>query len=171
MNAHEVTWGQGLAALRRYAAAKGTARVPLNARADGVDVGYWADTQRAQYWAGTLDPQRTAALESLPGWDWRGKHQRKWHARFTALHRYARAHNVGEIPADATIDHLRIGAWAAAQRAAHAAGTLPARNVALLETIPGWTWKTDHDERHHHSQRRAAANGTRRKHTPSRSNP
>lgn len=171
MNAREVTWAQGLAALHHYALVKGTAQVPLNARADGVDVGYWADAQRAQYWAGTLDPQRTAVLESLPGWDWRGKHQRKWHTRFAALRQYTHAHNVGEIPVDATIDRLRIGAWAAAQRAAHAAGTLPARNAALLETIPSWTWKTPHDERHNHSQRRIATNGSSKKHTPSRSNP
>jgi hypothetical protein len=83
--------------------------------------------QRAHYWAGTLHPQRAAALESLPGWHWSGNHQRKWHRRFAALSRYARANNASEIPVDATIDGLRIGAWATAQRAACVAGTLPAR--------------------------------------------
>jgi hypothetical protein len=170
MTAHEVTWQRGLAALRRYAAVKGTARVSLGARAGRVDIGSWADTQRAQYWAGTLHPQRCAALESLPGWDWSGKHQRKWHSRLAALRRYARTHDVGEVPVDAAVDRLRIGAWAAAQRAAHAAGTLPARNAAVLETIFGWTWKTDHDECHDHSQRRATTNSSN-KHTPSRSHP
>jgi hypothetical protein len=76
-------------------------------------------------------------LESLPGWDWSEKHQRQWHSRLAALRRYARAHDAGEIPVNAAIDRVRIGAWAAAQRAAHAAGTLPARNTAVLETIPG----------------------------------
>jgi hypothetical protein len=148
VNAHEAAWERGLAALRHYVAVKGTARVPLGARAEGIDVGFWADMQRARYWAGTLQPQRTRALESIPGWDWSGKHQRQWHRRFAALSRYARTHgDAGQTPVDATIAGLRLGAWTAAQRAAYAAGTLPARNAALLETIPGWTWKTDHDQR------------------------
>lgn len=133
--------GTGLAALRRYVAVKNTAQVPLGAQAHGLDVGSWADRQRARYWAGTLDPQRTAVLETLPGWDWSGNHQRKWHRRFAALRRYAHTHDAGQIPVDATLDGLRLGAWAAAQRAAYAAGTLAAPNAALLDTIPGWTWK------------------------------
>lgn len=141
MNARGIAWERGLAALRRYAAIKGTAGVPISARADGVDVGAWVDSQRAQYWAGALQPQCAATLERLPGWDWGGRHQRKWHDRLAALSRYAHAH-AGQIPAN----RLRIGAWAAAQRAAYATGTLPARNAALLETIPGWTWKTDHNQ-------------------------
>ncbi|HKS50810.1 MAG TPA: hypothetical protein VJS67_02945 [Pseudonocardiaceae bacterium] len=65
----------------------------------------WADTQRARYWAGILHPQRIAALESLPGWDWSGRHQHKWHRRLAALRRYARPHgDAGHIPADATLD-------------------------------------------------------------------
>ena len=143
MNARGIAWERGLAALRRYAAIKGTAGIPIRAQADGVDVGAWVDSQRAQYWAGALQPQCAATLERLPGWDWGGRHQRKWHDRLAALSRYAHA---GQIPANATVNRLRIGAWAAAQRAAYAAGTLPARNAALLETIPGWTWKTDHNQ-------------------------
>jgi hypothetical protein len=38
---------------------------------------------------------------------------------------------LARVPADAAIDRLHIGTWAAAQRAAHAAGTLPIRNAAL----------------------------------------
>ncbi len=165
MNAREVPWERGLAALRRYAAVKGTTCVPLGARADGVDVGSWADMQRARYWAGILHPERIAALESLPDWEWRGKHQRNWHSRFAALRRYARVHDAGEIPVDAAIDGVRIGAWAAVQRAAYAAGTLPARNAALLETVPGWMWEADHDERQDQNRHRATVNGRGRKHT------
>ena len=147
MNFREVAWERGLAALRRYAAVKGTAWVPRSARADGVDIGCWADMQRALYWAGTLHPQRVAALESLSGWSWSGKYQRKWHSRLAALRRYACTHDASEVRADVTADRLRLGAWVAAQRAAYAAGTLPACNAALLEAIPGWTWKTERDER------------------------
>ena len=137
----EVTWERGLAALRRYVAVKGSARCSLNARADGVDVGCWAEARRAQYWAGTLHPQRTAALERLPGWDWNGPNQRRWHALLAALTRYARIHGTAQVPTDTAIDRLHIGTWAAAQRTAHAAGTLPAPNAALLEALPGWTWR------------------------------
>ena len=52
------------------------------------------------------------------------------------------------MPTDAAMERLRLGAWASAQRVAYAAGTLPAPNAAVLETIPGWTWIADHDESH-----------------------
>ena len=147
VNARDVTWERGLAALRRYAAVKGSARVSASSRAGGVDVGSWAAAQRAQYWAGTLHPQRAAALESLRGWDWSGIHQRRWHTRLDRLARYARIHGTAQLPADAVVDGVRVGAWAAAQRAAHAAGTLPSQSAALLEALPGWTWATDDSRR------------------------
>ncbi|WP_169381992.1 helicase associated domain-containing protein [Pseudonocardia acidicola] len=143
INTREAAWERGLNALRRYAAVKGTARVPPGARADGVEVGAWAAAQRAQYWAGALAPQRVALLERLPGWDWSGAHQRKWESRLAALTRYVRAHPTAQVPAGAVIDHVHIGAWAAAQRAAYVAGTLPACNAGLLEALPGWTWATE----------------------------
>jgi len=60
MNLRGIAGERGVAALRRYAAIKGTAGVPIRARADGVDVGSWAAAQRAAYAAGTL-PARNAA--------------------------------------------------------------------------------------------------------------
>ena len=148
VNAREATWERGLAVLRRYAAKKGTARLPHSARADGVPVGVWAAARRAEYWAGVLSPHRTAILESLPGWDWSGSHQRKWETRLAALARYLHVHGSAHVPARAVIDGLNIGRWVAAQRAAHAAGTLPARNAHQLEALPGWTWATDTQQKH-----------------------
>lgn len=139
----EPSWERGLVALRRYAAIKGSARVVPNARAHGVDVGAWSEAQRAKYWAGKLHPFRAQALEALPGWDWSGSHERRWHRRLDALARFARVHGTARVPAHVTVGHLRVGEWAASQRVAYAAGTLPDRNAILLEALPGWTWTAD----------------------------
>ncbi|EUA65417.1 helicase associated domain protein [Mycobacterium xenopi 4042] len=48
----------------------------------------WASDQRREYAAGTLDAQRTAALESLPGWQWRPAGQR-WEYGFAQLAEFA----------------------------------------------------------------------------------
>jgi Helicase associated domain len=69
-----------------------------------------------------------------------------WERRLAALRRYAAIEGTAGVPIRARADCVDVGAWAAAQSAAYAAGTLPARNAALLETIPGWTWKTDHNQ-------------------------
>lgn len=136
-------WERGLVALRRYIAARGSVLVSSNTMAAGVALGAWVAHQHEQYWSGTLNPQRATLLESLPGWSWNGRHQRRWHQRLAALTQYARTHGTAVVGGEVVVNALHVGAWAAAQRAAHAAGTLPARNAALLEELPGWHWSAE----------------------------
>jgi len=135
-----VDWHHGLDALRRYVAARGSAVMPPAARADGVAVGAWAAARREEYWNGRLDPQRAKLLEALPGWDWSGRHQRRWFTVFAALTRFVAKHPVSEIEPRLVFDRVRLGSWVEVQRAAYSAGTLPRPNADLLAAIPGWEW-------------------------------
>lgn len=156
-------WQQGLAALRHYVAVRGSALVPCGARADGIAVGRWAEARRKEYWAGQLDLHKAALLESLPGWEWSGPHQRLWHTRLAALRRHAAKHLSADVGPDMMIGTLRIGAWVAAQRSAYAAGTLPSPNASLLADLPGWRWARDEDlweVQWNAAQEHVAAHGT-----------
>jgi len=113
------------------------------ARAGGVAVGAWVAARRQDYWNGRLDRTRAESLEALPGWDWSGRHQRRWFTVFAALTRFVATHDVAEIEPGLVIKRVRLGSWVEAQRAAYAAGTLPQRNGDLLAAIPGWEWGPD----------------------------
>ncbi len=43
--------------------------VPV-AAIDGANIGHWVMAQRTRHRQGRLAPDRTNALEALPGWDW-----------------------------------------------------------------------------------------------------
>jgi DNA-binding winged helix-turn-helix (wHTH) protein len=137
-------WHRGWTALQQFVARRGTAVVPPRAMSYGVAIGSWADSRRQEYWAGSLDPAHVAALESLPGWTWEGRSQKRWTARYEALRRYITDHGPAMPPANATSGTLRIGDWVTAQRRAHKAGNLPKPLAEQLESLPGWNW---HDDR------------------------
>jgi superfamily II DNA or RNA helicase len=63
-------WASALAALRAYAAREGHARVPQSHVEGTLRLGQWANSRRADYRRGGLDPSRAADLEALPGWTW-----------------------------------------------------------------------------------------------------
>ena len=53
--------------------ADGVASLPFPREAtagDGFPLGIWEATYRGRHGAGTLDPDQTAELETLPGWTW-----------------------------------------------------------------------------------------------------
>jgi Helicase associated domain len=130
-------WQRGLTALWQYVAFRGTAAVPPRAVAVGVAIGAWAEARRQNYWAGDLHPSCVAALESLPGWSWAGRSERRWSTRYA-----------GAMPPDnAVAGRLHIGEWATAQRRAHAAGNLPKPLTEQLDALPGWQWTEDRWQR------------------------
>ena len=137
-------WHRGWTALQQFVAIRGTAVVPSRAVAYGVAIGSWADSRRQEYWAGGLAPAHVAALESLPGWTWEGRSQKRWTARYEALRRYITDHGPAMPPPNATSGKLRIGEWVTEQRRAHKAGSLPKPLTEQLESLPGWDW---HDDR------------------------
>ncbi|WP_219415473.1 helicase associated domain-containing protein [Pseudonocardia nigra] len=142
----DAEWERGLAALRKFVALRGPGRLPTRAMADGVQVGLWAAKRREEYWAGVLAPERVAALQIVPGWDWSGPHQRRWEDGLAAVQRYVAEHGTTVVPADAWMGKLAVGAWVRAQHTSFTAGTLPRPLAARLEAVPGWEW-TGEDER------------------------
>jgi len=136
-------WQRGFTALCQYVTRRGTTAVPKRAMAGGMAVGAWVEARRQDYWAGNLHPSCVEALESLPGWSWAGRSERRWAARYAALAAYLTEHS-GAMPAhNAMTSKPRIGEWATEQRRAHAVGNLPKPLAEQLDTLPGWQWSED----------------------------
>ncbi|KXO90902.1 helicase associated domain-containing protein [Tsukamurella tyrosinosolvens] len=85
----------------------------------------WVSTQRAQRRGGTLSAYRRHALETVPGWKWRG-HDSAWEANF----QLARA----TPPVEIRPGHPIYG-WVIRQRRAHRAGRLTPRRAQQLESL------------------------------------
>lgn len=97
---------------------------------DGAAVGRWLSDKRRALESGTCDPALKSALRSL------GISARRdlWMGRYAELTSRC---------ADQTLVFRRsdtLEPWVSDQRRAHAAGTLPAWKIELLELVPGWRW-------------------------------
>lgn len=141
----DAAWRRAFAAVQRFVDARGTAKVPSRAIAEGVPIGTWAGEQRRLYWAGQLTGERRRLLEGLPGWAWSGLAEQKWHRGLRALLAYAERTGGTAVPEQLVAGEIRLGEWVAAQRAGHAGGTLPPPVAVALEQVPGWRWKPDND--------------------------
>lgn len=143
----DTEWERGLAALRRFVEARGSARVPAQAMAVGVPLGAWVASCREEYWSGGLTKSQVAELENFAGWDWCGRAQKRWERHLKALNRYADQNDTAMAPANAIFDGVRVGEWARAQRVSFGAGALPESLAERLSALPGWTWTDTADER------------------------
>lgn len=68
----DTSWERGLAAATAFHARTGHLRIPRQHREHGIAIATWLDRQRKKHAAGTLPPDRIAALDHL---DWRRTHE------------------------------------------------------------------------------------------------
>ena len=132
-------WEKGFTQLRQYVDRHGNARVAVDQKANGFNLGRWVATQRRFHSKGTLDAVRRRRLEELPGWTWDPQAD-QWEIGFASLLAYVERHGDTLVPQSYRINGL--GAWVGAQRAKYAKSALDADRVRRLEKLPGWTWNS-----------------------------
>ncbi|BBX58330.1 UvrABC system protein B [Mycobacterium shottsii] len=138
---HIDRWEMSFQALADYVANAGTAEVPAKLVIDGINLGAWAQAQRALYIAGSLNPDRAERLAALPGWRWdRNLIAEAWEKGFRHLMRYVRDHGTAAVPGSGTIDGFPLGTWASQQRNKYQSGRLSPALAARLTALPEWTW-------------------------------
>ena len=133
-------WEIGLAALRDFIAAHGSASPPQHAMQDGFPVGGWVHARRRQHLQGSLTPERVAVLEALPGWQW-SVFASRWETGYGHLKRFADEVGHACPAAGVVVEGYALGGWVRDQRRAHSAGRLSTDRVAALQSLPGWRWR------------------------------
>lgn len=147
-------WDANLAKLVQYQAAKGHTLV---AKEDDPHLSRWVTDQRSYYLANAsrLTPERIAALEKVPGWQWqqppggRKLDSAAWEANLAALKAYATLHKTTRIRSDHRVGNLALGRWVSDQRSLKhkKAASLTVEWIAALEAVPHWEWTQKPSER------------------------
>jgi superfamily II DNA or RNA helicase len=135
---------QGITALEAFHQREGHLRVPPKHIEGGYALGTFVTNQRTNYARGQMTPDRIAALEAVPGWEW-DPHQANWDTMFGVLQRYITQTGSALVPQDLITDGVQLGTWVSGQRNRHRRGLLDQTRADQLAALPGWSWKPHHD--------------------------
>jgi superfamily II DNA or RNA helicase len=143
---HAERWEQGYAALRRYVAREGHARVTERQVEDEFPLGRWVALQRTRYRSRTrqLVPERARLLEALPSWTWNPS-DAIWEQSFEVLLHFVQREGHARPTRFQAEAGFRLGHWVSVQRVTRARGRLSDARTVRLEALPGWTWDASSD--------------------------
>jgi hypothetical protein len=114
---------------------------------DGVYKGFPAGRWLFNQLAGSthMTPQRTAALETIPGWFWLSNDgNAMWYVALEHVKQYvAENQRLPPMRADMVYGEVYVGSWVHKHRTGNCLMT--SERAAALETIPGWTWLSNDD--------------------------
>ena len=139
----EAAWNQKFDELGAFVAEHGSASATLMSE----PLNEWANYQRTCKKNGSLSAERSARLESVPGWMWRPVAARNtarnaaWDTRVAELEAFVANH--GRFPklGRASEEHS-LAQWVKRQRRTMRNEKLSADRIARLESVPGWVWST-----------------------------
>ena len=141
-------WGQrdarfhhGLALLHEHQQATGSASpTQFVVHPTGFTLGAWVSRVRTLHRSGDLTPERSAALEAVPGWQWNPR-AHHWATTLDLLHTTATEHGgLPHIPRHTQVQGVDVVVWADHQRLRGHHHQLTPQQRTALDTIPGWWW-------------------------------
>lgn len=134
-----------LAAVARFHAVHGPVAMPKDYTTDADPaVGAWMNRQRRAHRTGQIDADTGALLEAIPDFRWHpaSADEVAFAAGLSCLRAYLDRHGHLNPPREyQDPDGRRPWQFIGSARSLYAAGTMPAEQAALLETLPGWTWQ------------------------------
>lgn len=99
-----------------------------------------AETYRADFADGRLDPEIFWALQSFPGWRWESEADRGWGDRYRELVAFAAAEGHTCVP-DLYNGSRQLGNWVTTQRARYRDNRLITSRIRRMEMLEGWEWQ------------------------------
>jgi hypothetical protein len=109
----------------------------------GVFRGYrlYAWVQRQRHVGRSLPPERGAALESLPDWQWPSlTRDEAWAKNLAVLRAFVQERSRLPKRSDPPFQGVNIGKWVSNQRLERRHKKLPQQRIDALEGVPMWKW-------------------------------
>jgi superfamily II DNA or RNA helicase len=132
-------WSNSFDVLTEFVHQEGHARVPDDHQEGSFRLGVWVRGQRDSYKKGVLSADRIAALESLPNWSW-SIFDSNWSEGLRSFGVFVEREGHASIRHNHREGLFFLGGWINDRRKAYKKGRLSADRVAVLESLPGWTW-------------------------------
>lgn len=137
---YEEQWQRSYELVRKFGEREGHTRVPDRHVEDGSNIGSWVLTQRTNRDKDKLSTERTALLETLPGWVW-DAYADRWERGYKPLTEYTDEHGTSQVPYQyVTQDGFPLGQWVNAMRSRYKNGSLRVDYVGQAEALANWTW-------------------------------
>ena len=133
--------------LQQFVDREGHARVPQNHlesfKDEDLNVGGWVGGRRKEWRKGRLSPERAAALEAVPGWEW-DAYEAGYQQMLEALQQFVDREGHALVPRSHLEpfknEDLNLGSWVSNGRTSWRKGRLSPERAAALEAVPGWGW-------------------------------
>jgi len=132
-------WDESFGATKTYMIEHG-----ISPRANDLNyivksLGVWCGRQHMAKNRNALSVERIALLDTIPGWVW-DQYQDAWDEAFEATKAYMDRHGKEPRQRDDDPAVKSLGIWCQNKRKDKRRGVLSAERIALLESIPGWSW-------------------------------
>jgi len=138
-------WERNFTKLRQYIEHFGTSKVPARYKtSDGLNLGAWISTQRKA--RDSLPLEKKLKLESLHDWTW-NSFDEVWQNGYDSLLQLVKEYGSCRlVEQDRSENNLKAINWIANKRSIKS--RLTEEQIALLESLPGWSWNTKEDDWH-----------------------
>jgi len=145
-------WQKNLEEVRAFQKKHGRLLGRSRSAEDASLVG-WCRAQRQAYSGtskGKMTPERIKALESIPGWEWESDFDDRWQENLEKVRAFQKKHGRLPYPKSKDLEENRLGRWNGHQRHARNGDghyKMTPERIKALESIPGWKWESDFDNR------------------------
>lgn len=133
-----------LRGLRQFRKREGHCNVPRGYVEDGRPLGDWLHNRRSEKSRDVLSRELITALEAIPGFTWRlGPTPSRYPdvVMLRRLRQFRKREGHCNVPRGHVEDGDPLGNWLHHRRTAHARGRLSRDLAAVLDAIPGFTWR------------------------------
>jgi superfamily II DNA or RNA helicase len=142
-------WERRFAVLEDFARIYGNARPKVGDVHKGQKVGRWVFIQRQARKKGwkSLGKNKIERLERLPEWAWSVR-EAQWEEGLSRLQKYTEINGTADPPTGyQDEDGFNLDSWANSRRLDFKKATLTKERIMSLESLQGWSWKPNSDQR------------------------
>jgi hypothetical protein len=139
-------WEFWFGLLQKYVNEFDKSFVPHNYLSNNFKLGFWVNSQRTKYKAGSLSKDRIEKLESILQWTW-NQLELIWESNFKLLIEFTQEFGSATVPSEPELyKGQRLCFWTQMQRSRYKKGVLEQDRIDLLESLPGWSWRLIEDK-------------------------